>query len=430
MLVQFSVKNWRSIKDEQTLSLVMAKGDELATSNSFETTAPATGSLLRSLAIYGANASGKSNIIKAMKIMEKIVLESASKWQQGDSIPVIPFLLDSDFENKPSEFEAIFVAAGVRYQYGFSATAERITEEWLLAYPLGRAQRWFSRVWDNENNIYSWEIGNALTGQKQLWQESTRGNGLFLSTAVQLNSKQLQPIFDFFKKTLHFADTSQLGPGFTAGVYKKTELQKDVMAFLNAADLSIDNIVVESEKFSAKHLPADIPDETKKKILADMKDSEIVDIKTVHHSAQGKSITFDFDEESEGTQTLFAVAGPWLDTLKNGYVLIIDELHNNLHPKMVAFLVHLFHSSKTNPKNAQLIFTTHETSILNQDIFRRDQIWFCEKDKDQATQLYPLTDFSPRKGRENLEASYLAGRYGALPYLRDLILDKEVQGGI
>ena len=145
MLIQFSVKNWRSIKEEQTLSLVMAKGDELAASNSFKHTTPGTSSLLRSLAIYGPNAAGKSNVIKAMRIMERIVSDSASKWQQGDAIPVVPFLLDNDTKTEPSEFEAIFVANGVRYQYGFSATTERIIEEWLLAYPVGRPQRWFSR---------------------------------------------------------------------------------------------------------------------------------------------------------------------------------------------------------------------------------------------------------------------------------------------
>ena len=290
---------------------------------------------------------------------------------------------------------------------------------------MGRAQHWFSRIWESEKNSYRWDSGNALTGQKQLWQESTRENGLFLSTAVQLNSQQLKPIYDWFKKILHFADTSQLGPEFTAGFCEKAEQRNQVLAFLKAADLNIDDVVVESEKFSVKHLPGDIPDEVKKKILVDLKDSEIFEIKTVHHSAQGKSIPFEFSEESEGTQTLFAVAGPWLDTLKNGYVLFIDELHNNLHPIIVEFLVRLFHNNETNPKNAQLVFTTHETSILSQDVFRRDQIWFCEKGKDQATQLYPLTDFSPRKDREKIEASYLAGRYGALPYIRDLKLAKE-----
>ena len=127
---------------------------------------------------------------------------------------------------------------------------------------------------------------------------------------------------------------------------------------------------------------------------------------------------FDFEDESDGTQKLFSLAGPWIDSLDNGYVLFIDELHDNLHPLLVQFLVKLFHNTETNPNNAQLVFTTHETSILNQKVFRRDQIWFCEKDEDHATRLYPLTDFSPRKGRENLELAYLSGRYGALPYVR------------
>jgi len=420
MLIQFSIKNWRSIKDEQTLSLVMAKGDELAVSNSFKPTSPGTSSLLRSLAIYGPNAAGKSNVMKAMRTMERIVLSSATKWQQGDAIPVTPFLLDNDTKKEPSEFEAIFVAKGVRYQYGFSATTERIIEEWLLAYPLGRPQRWFSREWDSQLKNYRWVMGNALMGQKQLWQDSTRENGLFLSTAVQLNSLQLKPIYEWFSNSLRFTDTSILGPGYTASLCKKTELREGVLAFLKAADLDIIDFVVESEKMSAEHLPEDMPEALKLDILENWKDKEIYEIKTVHHSAQGQSIPFELEDESDGTQKIFSIAGPWLDTLNNGYTLFIDELHNSMHPKMVEHLVHLFHNNETNPKNAQLVFTTHETSILSQDIFRRDQIWFCEKDKDQATKLYPLTDFSPRKGRENIEASYLAGRYGALPYLRDL----------
>lgn len=332
----------------------------------------------------------------------------SAKEQRGDSVPVVPFLLDSATEKSPSEFEAIFIADGVRYQYGFSATSERIHEEWLFAYPNGRAQKWFGRAWDAEKKTYAWEKCKPLTGQKQTWQESTRQNALFLSTAVQLNSKQLQPVYDWFRKTLRTANFAGLSPSFTASLCKNPEQREKVLAFLKAADLDIQNVIVESEKFSAKHLPDDMPD------------NEIFDIKTVHQSVEGRLVSFNFDDESDGTKKFFAFAGPWLDALKKGFVLIIDELHDNLHPKMVQFLVQLFHNSETNPKNAQLIFTTHETSILSQEIFRRDQIWFCEKGNDQSTRLFPLTDFSPRKGRENLEANYLAGRYGALPYLRSL----------
>lgn len=145
----------------------------------------------------------------------------------------------------------------------------------------------------------------------------------------------------------------------------------------------------------------------------------IAELNLVHRDNQGKAVVFDFKDESDGTKNLFSFAGPWLDTLDNGHVLVIDEIHDNLHPKLVQFLVKLFHSEKTNPNNAQLVFTTHETSILNSEMFRRDQIWFCDKDASKSTQLFPLTDFSPRT-RENLEMAYLAGRFGALPYTRKL----------
>lgn len=419
MLIEFGVKNWRSIKETQTLSLVMDKGGELVESNSFESAAKATARLLRSSAIYGPNAAGKSNFIHAMQTMRKIVVESASKGQRGDPVPVVPFLLDSETEKAPTEFEVLIVAEGVRYQYGFSATTERIIEEWLLAYPVGRPQRWFDRAWNSETQSYDWEMGSALSGQKQIWQDATRENALFLSTAVQLNSKQLQPVYDWFKKTLHTDGISY--PLETLLLCKSSDEQKEkVLDFLRAADFDILDVMVKSEKMSLKHFPEDMPDDLKKSVFGKLESAEIFNVKTVHKSSQGHLITFDFEDESDGTQKLFAFAGPWLDALNNGYVLFIDELHDNLHPKLVQFLVKLFHGSETNPNNAQLIFTTHETSILDQNIFRRDQIWFCEKDNGKATLLFPLTKFSPRKGRENLEANYLAGRYGALPYPRSL----------
>jgi AAA15 family ATPase/GTPase len=425
MFIEFSVKNWRSIKTEQKLSMNAAKGDELAASNTFNPLAPATNNLLRAAAIYGPNAAGKSNIITALKLMRRMVLESASKSQLGDAIAVQAFRLDAETEAQASEFEIVFVADGVRYQYGFAADVTRVTEEWLFAYPLGRPQRWLGRVWDG--SAYQWETASALSGQKQLWQESTRENALFLSTAVQLNSKQLMPVFDWFKKNLKIANIAGWHPGFTAGLCKEEQSRSKILAFLKSADLDIHDMQVKTEAISAKHLPENVPAAVMDELLNDLKGKqivEIVEIKTIHRSAQGKEIAFEMEDESAGTRKFFALAGPWLDALERGLVLVIDELNDRLHPKMVQFLIQLFHSNETNPKNAQLIFTTHETSILNQQVFRRDQIWFCEKNDEQATQLFPLTDFSPRKGREDLEANYLAGRYGALPYLRPLKMPK------
>lgn len=421
MLIEFGVSNFRSFSDRQTLSMAMAKGKELAEENTFKVNAFSDFNLLRSSAIYGANASGKTNFLLALRAMKDIVVNSATSHQRGDKLPISPFRLSEKKYNAPSEFEAVFIVDHVRYQYGFSATQEKIYEEWLLAYPKGRAQRWFGRAWNEKKQEYDWELGNNLYGEKQLWQKSTRDNALFLSTAIQLNSKQLQPVYDWFDEILRMSGVGGWGMGFSASLCEKKEKEK-VLEFLKAADLSIEDIQVESEPFDPGALPEDMPQGIKDQIAKDMKGKKVLDIKTIHKTVEGGEVAFDIDDESDGTQRLFGFAGPWVDSLANGYILFIDELHDNLHPKLVKFLVSLFHNSETNPKNAQLVFTTHETSILDQDVFRRDQIWFCEKNKDQSTQLYPLTDFSPRKGRENLELSYLSGRYGALPFVKDLTI--------
>jgi len=422
MLVEFSVANFRSIRERQTLSMARSKLKESDTlnENSFSNSGLAGVELLRSCAIYGPNAAGKSNLLLALREMARIVDESATEMQRGDELAVKPFRLDSASRNAATEFEVVFISQGVRYQYGFAATEERITEEWLIAFPKGRAQHWFARQWDDKKQQDQWQMGNRLQGKKQLWVESTRSNALFLSTAVQLNSQQLQPVYDWFNNTLRMTGVSGWRPGFTALLCDKNEYKAKVIDFLKAADVGIDDVVVEKKVFDSRDLPDDMPDEARSEVCKTLEGKEILsELNTVHHDNEGEAVIFDFNDESDGTRKLFSFAGPWLDTLENGYVLIIDELHDNLHPKLVRFLVQLFHNDKTNPNNAQLVFTTHETSILSSEMFRRDQIWFCEKDQTQATQLFSLTDFNYRT-RENLEMAYLAGRFGALPYIREL----------
>ncbi|EDE4744677.1 AAA family ATPase, partial [Salmonella enterica subsp. enterica serovar Heidelberg] len=221
------------------------------------------------------------------------------------------------------------------------------------------------------------------------------------------------------KKTLRLSGIKGWANTFSAKRCTE-DTKKDILNFLKAADIGIDDVLVTKEKFNPDDLPSDMPDDIKKIVISNMKDKDILDVTTVHYNDKGEPVSFSLEEESHGTQKLFSLAGPWLDALDNGYVLFIDELHDTLHPKLVSFLVNLFNSHDTNKKGAQLIFSTHETSILNQSIFRRDQVWFCEKNELSETNLYPLTDFSPRKGRENLEAAYLDGRYGALPFIKKL----------
>ncbi len=418
MLIEFTVKNYRSIKEEQVFSMVKAKGDELEETNTFISDATIGTPLLRSAVIYGANAAGKSNLIRALMDMESIVRNSASKSQDGDLLQVTPFLFDDVTIDEPTEFEMVFISEGIKFQYGFAATENQILEEWLIAYPKTRPQRWFSRVFDTNTNEYDYKFSDYLLGAKSVWQNATRKNALFLSTAVQLNSEQLKPAFNWFKEKLRPSNIAGWGPGFTASLCEKTKTKNKILSFLQSADFDIHDIEIETEKFDPNSLPDDFPETLKEKLIKEMKGKEVIDIKTVHKTKSGKLIPLDFSDESDGTQKFFSFAGPWIDILEKGYVLIIDELHDNLHPKMVKYLVNLFHDNKTNPNNAQLIFTTHETSILNQEVFRRDQIWFCEKNQSQETTVYPLTDFSPKKDRENLELGYLSGRYGALPFIK------------
>ena len=420
MLVEFTVKNFRSIKDELTFSMAKAKGDELESTNSFDPEAPASVPLLNSAAIYGPNAAGKSNVVRAMMEMESIVRHSASKSQQGDDISVTPFLFDETSSKAPTEFEMIFISEGIRYQYGFSATKTRIVEEWLIAFPKGRAQRWYSRGLSKNKDLSEYKFSDFLSGQKSIWREATRENALFLSTAVQLNSEQLKPVFNWFKRTLRPVHVGGWDANFTATLCDDEATKEEVLDFLQAADFDIHDIRIEKEKFDPDFLPEDLSSSVRDSLIKSMKGKDLVEIKTIHKSSSGKLVPLELSEESDGTRKFFSFVGPWIDSLSKGYVLVIDELHDNLHPTMVKYLVSLFHNKKTNPNHAQLIFTTHETSILNQDVFRRDQVWFCEKDSQQSTTLFPLTDFSPRKDRENIEQGYLSGRYGALPFVRSL----------
>ncbi|MBQ9184109.1 MAG: ATP-binding protein [Neisseriaceae bacterium] len=408
MLIEMNVTNFRSFKEKQTFSMVKGTGKELP-NNAFTAQMSSGKSidLLHSAAIYGANASGKSNFLYALYAMERIIT------QRKENLPVVPFRLHTEYKDKPTEFEVTVLIDGIRYQYGFSATEKQIYDEWLFVYSKGTAQRWFEREWNEEKQEYDWYLGAKLSGDKQVWKRATRNNALFLSTAINNNSQSLKPLFDWFKKTVQFIGTDDFGKGlFTINMCENNqEHKKDILKFLKFADFNICNIDIKNEEIK---LPNDIPEGLKEFFIYQAKQ-----VFFAHQDNNQQPVLFNLEnDESDGTKKFFALAAPFLDILKNGKVVFIDELNNSLHPKLVQFLVELFHNKETNPKNAQLIFTTHDTTILNQDVFRRDQIWFCEKNQDNATTLYPLSDFHPRKKFENLEAAYLSGRYGALPFIQ------------
>lgn len=422
MLIEFNVTNYRSIRDTQTLAMTSSKYYKgLEETNCFDSNVSGLPNLLRTAVVYGPNAGGKSNLIKAMQFMQGFVLTSHSH-QEGQRINVAPFALSTETRMAPSEVEVFFVQDHVRYQYGFAATPIRITREWLLAYPEGKAQRWFERTYNHKEDKENWYFGSKFTGRKQLWQEATRKNALFLSTAIQLNNEQLKPVFSWFQHTLAIIPpNAPINIKFTLDQCESDEGKKRIMEFLQSADLTIAGIDVKKIKvpFSPTMLPAEIAQEVKEKITRDMQDKEMPLIFFQHRDDRGELVPISLSDESDGTQKLFAFSGPWLDVFAKGRILFVDEMDTSLHPLLVRFLIMNFHNTTVNKSNAQLIFATHDTSVLDADLFRRDQIWFVEKSKSNATTLFPLSDFSPRKG-EALEKSYLKGRYGALPFIGDL----------
>jgi hypothetical protein len=407
MFIEFSVTNFLSFNEKQTLSMVADSSKELETTNTFLPTGKTKlPRLLHCVGIYGANATGKSNLLRAMQVMREIVLSSAKESQAGE--PIEGIHSHALFTDKPTEFEIIFIVKGVRYQYGFAATRELITEEWLFAFPAGRSQQWLSRVYDHDLKTYSWSINaSQIKGKRTLWKNATRDNALFISTAAQLNSEQFGLILEWFRETLVVRKTDDISPAKTLVLCKNSEGKLKILEFLNTADISVSDLELREDLVSL---------EVKQGKVRNVNVRVNFVINFSHQTSEGKDFSLPLELESAGTRRLFEIAGVWLEILEQGRVICIDELESSLHPLITHFLVSLFHNPKINQKQAQLIFTTHDTNILDNDILRRDQIWFTEKDRNQSTRLYPLSDFSPRK-QEALQKGYLQGRYGALPYI-------------
>lgn len=422
MLIWFRLANHRSIRDEQVLSLepgnVDGSSDRVREAGDLR--------LLPSVAIYGPNASGKSNVLGGLAFMCHAVVYSHRIFSPEGGVPRQPFAW-GDQAAKPSLFEIAFKIDGVRYEYGFGADDQRFIEEWLYAYPSARKQTWFERDGDEL------KFGEHLHGENRTIEKLTRPNSLFLSAAAQNRHAQLSPVFRWFAAIrAHNLRTAVSGslqggsspretfaqwwtrhPSTPAG--RQTGAQRprghDVrMArfrdLLRAADFGIVDVEVVGDAASSRRV-------------------------MVKHRSERDDAWLPLEEESHGTQQVFALAPAALDALASGSPLLVDELEASLHPLLSQKLVEAFHDPRQNPHNAQLLFTTHDTtllgSLLGSEPLRRDQVWLTEKDDEGATRLYPLTDFRPRK-EENLERGYLQGRYGAIPFLERLIGDPADQG--
>ena len=425
MLIRFRVENFRSLRDEQELSLVASS---LTEHPDCVVVLEAPGiSLLRVAAIYGANASGKTSVFSALKYMRTAVLESQRNWNPDGGVPRDPFLLDPEGQASPSVFSVDFLLEDVRYEYGFVVDSDRVLEEWLYAYPRGRRQEWFTR---EAGRPEEFKFSRLLPGENRSISSLTRPNSLYLSAAAQNNHEALTPVYKWFSAAFKFVDEDNREHlwRYSADLLGDPAYREPMLRLIQMSDLGITDIDVTEEGLpegTVRVLQALFAD--RPKLLEEfMEDPTLPRVMLRHrNAADGGEVPLPFSEESRGTKALFSLSGAIVSTLSNGGLLCIDELDSSLHPLLAVEIVRLFNGSTTNPLNAQLIFNTHDTNLLDTSILRRDQIWFTEKDEAGATHLYPLTEFRARK-QENLQRGYLQGRYGAVPFIECL----QIHGGV
>lgn len=437
MLLRFRVANHGSLREEQELSLIaLDHHDDLAVRavpGGNEQVLPVAG-------VFGPNASGKSNLMGAIGFVGYAVRESHQAWLPGAAIPRRPFLLDAESREHPSSFAVDFVLDGVRYEYGFECDDTRITEEWLNSYPERRRRALFSR---SGQDI---KFGPSLSGRRQLIAEVIRPNSLYLSAAAANNHPQLTPVYRWFRANFRVVmeNNSEGRLAETLDVLEHDEPAK-LLDLLRYADLGVTDIRVSRRKIDkadADRLTAVLHgfDEVIRRIAPEtpIYTAELPggvelrpEIRIVHRT-DGNETMLPLEEESSGTQTWLTLIGPVLKSLRAGRLLVIDELDARLHPLLAGHLIKLFQDPATNPAGAQLVFNTHDTTLLGPGAparLRRDQVWLTDKSPTTgATELFPLTRYRVREGLDNVERGYLHGRYGAVPYFDEDLVSSLVTG--
>ena len=365
--------------------------------------------LLKMTAIYGANASGKSNLFRALAIVSSMIRQSNFN-NPNVPLQIVPFKLDKETIKKPSEFEIKFLVDGIRYIYGFEADTKNIYKEYLTYYPNGRPAKIFSRENINEYSFNS-NDEKVLNDIKKM----NTPNKFFLTTATNWNYEKTKKAFEFLTEKLGVVMSYEQLDNYSYNMYSNDEdkkLEKFALKFLEKADFNVKEYKVVKEKLTDDQISL-MPDVIRPFFPSNL---PVYKVNTTH-IVNGNKFEFDISEESLGTQVIFSFIPVIKDVIDNGKVLLIDEFDKSLHPYIVKYIVELFNDSELNKNNAQLIFNTNDTNLLDLELLRRDQIWFTEKNPDNGeSTLYSLDDFSIRKS-ENVEKGYLLGRYGAVPFL-------------
>lgn len=410
MIIDFTVQNFLSFRDEQTLSFVADNKNSAHSSHLLET--PIAGlKLLKVVVIYGPNASGKSNFLTALHRLKELVVTSVSN-APNDELHVMPFRLDKESSISPTSFEINFLCNGIRYNYSTLLDSKKIYSEYLSYYPKKYKKNIFTReLSDSDEYIYS--FGDDLK-PKRIYDDialKTSEKVLFLSKAIQDNSKFLKPVYDWFDKLL--LEQSSLEDA-AKQIDTDNAFKQNFLKFIRKQDIDIINVDIDSSSLAEKIIKSDknMPPEMRERILNNFNDKMVYDIQTFHKDSDGDLIPFEFGLESQGTHKLFALSPLILE--KAPKTFYVDELSSALHPLLVRNFLKTFHETT----DSQMVCVTHDTHLIDAEFLRKDQIYFVEKDQEQSSSLYSLLEFNPRNDRENWELRYLSGRYGATPYLK------------
>lgn len=451
MLLEFKVGNFLSFDEVVTFSMVGANPikeheEDNGFSNVFSDPSGKL-KLLKSSVLYGANGSGKSNLIAAMAFFRDFILTSSNEKQATDEIKVLRFLLNAGQDNEPSFFEMIFFIENTRYRYGFEVDKEKVHSEWLFM---------LAKEAVKETKLFTREF-QEISLNKQLFKEGkgiddkTRPNALFLSTVAQLNGEKATQIRTWFKTDLIIISGLD-DKNYTSFTIEKCKnepkFKTQLIDFFKNIRIGFEDMeIVEEDKLlenlMTQHIfPKEMPAEMQE-ILKDLKtlqermknlqnskvESKAVSINFFHKKFDEASnflelVVIDYGLQSKGTQKLFNIFGLWIDALENGKIIVVDELDSRLHTLLTIELMRFFHLAEN--KSAQLIFASHDTNLLKKEYFRRDQIWFCEKNKIGATDLYSLVEYYKAnktnvvRNDASFEKDYLLGKYGAIPFLGDI----------
>lgn len=429
MMLGFQARNVRSFRDQLDFSLEATAMSEEGVPREVPWR-QGGGHPLRVLpaaGVFGANASGKSNFLRVIEDMRRLILTSFRSGDRTKRLDHRPFRLDPDYANAPSIYEIELILNGIRYEYGFSIDASQVIWEYARNYPRGKASTIFRREYLDVH------LGEKDRAKGRAVSEILRPNALYLSAASAADHPGLQPLYEWFDSNLMLCEASsrQQRWAYTTHLMSHEDYRHKIFAMLHAADLGItDARLREPDPETAERLRRIIKVLQQEMEFEDVQAPKLDDTPflriALSHRGKKDSVELDSSDESLGTLVWLGLIGPILAALTRGTVLLVDELESSLHPVLVTQLVRTFQNPKLNPKGAQLIFNSFEASLLGNSvddrILGRDQVWFTEKLHDGSTRLYPLTDLGPRKA-EAVSRRYLDGRYGATPIVSEAEFD-------